>query len=462
MTRWIVLGCLLFATFTGYGADQAAVDNNEVDNLDQLLEQVRQQSKRDSAYNKAREKKFLEQKQQQKKLLDDAKRELAALELKSRQLNKSFEQNEELISGLEKKLEIKSASLGELFGAVRQLADDAGGIFTSSMISVQLPGRTEYTQKLSQRKTLPTIDELEKFWILMLEEMTQSGKVVKFSAPVITADGKQKQETVTRVGVFNSFVTGQYMSYIPESERLIELARQPDSHFRDLAYQLENTDKAGYQPIGLDVSRGAMLSALVRAPDFWERIHQGGIIGYAILGVGLVATLIILERLIFLSRTSRAVQRQLRSDKPDIKNPLGRVLQHFEENPEQDTETLQLKLDEAVLKELPKIERGLSSIGVLAAIAPLLGLLGTVTGMIETFQSITLFGTGDPKYMSSGISEALVTTELGLTVAVPIILVLSFLTNKGNNLVHVLDEQSAGVVAKLVERKNLGLATDTD
>jgi biopolymer transport protein ExbB len=457
MTRWLVFGFLVLVAFEADGAELSTISN-----LDELLEQVRQHSKLDSAYNKEREKKFLEQKQQQKKLLDDAKRELAALDKQSRQLNDRFEKNEELISNLEKKLEIKSASLGELFGAVRQLADDASGIFTSSIVSVQLPGRAKYAEKLSQSKALPTIDELEKFWVLMLEEMTQSGKVVKFSAPVITTNGKQQEKTVTRVGVFNSFASGQYLSYVPESERLIELARQPASHFRDLAYQLENTHSAGYHPVGLDVSRGAMLSALLRAPDLWERIQQGGIIGYVILGVGLLATLMILERITFLTRTSRAVQHQLKSDKPDVGNPLGRVLQHFEENPEQDTETLQLKLDEAVLKELPKIERGLASIGVLAAIAPLLGLLGTVTGMIATFQSITLYGTSDPKYMSSGISEALVTTELGLIVAVPIVLVLSFLTNKGNNIVHVLDEQSAGVVAKLVEQKNLALAADPD
>lgn len=456
MTRWLVFGVVLLASITCQAADLTAVSS-----LDELLKQVRQQSRQDGAYNKAREKIFLEQKQQQKKFLDEAKRELAVLNQKSRLLNENFERNEVRIGDLEKKLQIKSASLGELFGSVRQLANDASGIFTSSMISAQLPKRAQYAQKLSQSKSLPTMEELEKFWLLMLEEMTQSGDVVKFSSPVITADGKQQDKTVTRVGVFNSFADGRYLSYVPESERLVELARQPSNHFRDLAFQLETTHTAGYQPVGLDVSRGAMLSALVRTPDLWERIQQGGIIGYAILGVGLVASLIILERLIFLSKTSRAVQRQLKNEKADTANPLGRVLQHFEENPNQDTETLQLKLDEAVLKELPKIERGLSSIGVLAAIAPLLGLLGTVTGMIETFQSITLFGTGDPKYMSSGISQALVTTELGLSVAVPIILVLSFLTNKGNNLVHVLDEQSAGVVAKLVERKNLGMATDT-
>jgi biopolymer transport protein ExbB len=457
MTRWLVFSCLMLSTFMGYGADLPAVDS-----LDTLLNQVREQSNQDSAYNQAREKRFLEQKQQQKKLLGDAKRELAALDKKSRQLNNTFEQNEEQIATMEKKLGLKSASLGELFGAVRQLADDASGILTSSMVSAQLTGRAKFTQQLSQSKALPTIDELEKFWLLMLEEMTQSGKVAQFSAPVITADGQQQNETVTRVGVFNSFANGQYLRYVPETERLVELARQPDSYYRGLAQELETAKSAGNQPIGLDVSRGAILSALVRAPGFWERVQQGGIIAYIILGVGLVATLIVLERLIFLSRTSRAVQHQLRSDKPDTRNPLGRVLQHFEENPDQDTETLQLKLDEAVLKELPKIERGLSSIGVLAAIAPLLGLLGTVTGMIATFQSITLFGTSDPKYMSSGISQALVTTELGLMVAVPIILILSFLTNKGNNIVHILDEQSAGVVAKLVERKNLGLAADTD
>jgi biopolymer transport protein ExbB len=148
--------------------------------------------------------------------------------------------------------------------------------------------------------------------------------------------------------------------------------------------------------------------------------------------------------------TYRKVQKQLKSKRP-ADNPLGRIMKVYEDNPDVGTETLELKLDEAILKEMPKIQRGLSALALLAAIAPLLGLLGTVTGIIETFQSITLHGTGDPRVMSGGISQALVTTVMGLLVAIPLLLFHSFLSNKSNTLIHILDEKSAAFIALLAE-----------
>jgi biopolymer transport protein ExbB len=145
--------------------------------------------------------------------------------------------------------------------------------------------------------------------------------------------------------------------------------------------------------------------------------------------------------------------RQLGSDIPDTANPLGRVLAVYHQNRGIDTETLELKLDEAILKDTPALQRGLVTIRVLAVIAPMLGLLGTVTGLIETFQSITLFGTGDPRLMAGGISQALVTTVLGLGAAIPLILMHSALNTRSKRLLAVLEEQSAGLIARHAERE---------
>jgi biopolymer transport protein ExbB len=211
---------------------------------------------------------------------------------------------------------------------------------------------------------------------------------------------------------------------------------------------------SGVVNMALDPSRGGILGLLVQTPSFRERVDQGGIVGYTIiLIIAPLGLLICIERFLYLMIVGARVNRQLKSDTPNANNPLGRVMTVYLENQHDDVETLQLKLDEAVLKDVPRLERGLPSIKVLAAVAPLLGLLGTVTGMIKTFQAITLFGTGDPKLMAGGISEALVTTVEGLVTAIPLVLLHSLLTGRSNRLVQILDEQSAGFIAEIAERR---------
>jgi biopolymer transport protein ExbB len=183
-----------------------------------------------------------------------------------------------------------------------------------------------------------------------------------------------------------------------------------------------------------------------------ERIDQGGPIGYTILVIGGIGFLLVIERMITLTLVGRKVRAQIKSNTVSPNNPLGRVLMVYEENKNVDVETLELKLDEAILKELPALERFLSTLKLIAAVAPLLGLLGTVTGMIETFQSIVLFGTGDPKMMASGIAEALVTTMEGLWVAIPTVLLHSFVASRSGAVVQVLEEQAAGIVALHAEQ----------
>jgi len=210
-------------------------------------------------------------------------------------------------------------------------------------------------------------------------------------------------------------------------------------------------ETSGLVRFAVDPARGSILGMLVQTPNFEEQIQAGGPIGYAIIVLGSTTFLMALLRMIYIFLVSRAVDSQVKNDQPSEKNPLGRVLLVYEENKESDTETLELKLDEAILRETARAERFSWLIKVVAAVAPLMGLLGTVTGMIKTFQMITLFGAGDPKYMASGISEALVTTMLGLCVAIPLVLLHSIVSSMSKRVVDVLEEQSAGLVATQAE-----------
>jgi len=422
--------------------------------LDALLEQVKRERVLEQQHNKLREAEFVNARDDQARLLSEAKAQLAFEEQRTELLNQSFQDHEKALAYKEASLLEKSGSLGELFGTVRQMANDSRGVLESSMISAQKPKRDEFLSLLAERKQQPTIDELREFWLLLQEEMTESAKISRFSVTIITSAGNVEERDVTRVGVFSAFSEGKFLRYLPETGNLVELGRQPVERLRKLVKDFEATTDSSLQPIVIDPTRGAIMALLVQTPDLKERIQQGGIIGYIILGLGAIGLLIALQRFVYLLFVGRGVAAQQKQDKANLKNPLGRILSVYSDTSTQDVETLSLQLDEAILREIPKIERGLVTLAILAAIAPMLGLLGTVSGMIETFQSITLFGTGDPKLMSGGISQALVTTELGLAVAIPILLIHSALSSKSNRLVQILDEESAALVARNAERQH--------
>lgn len=423
-------------------------------NLDELLKQVKRERIIEQQQNKLREAEFVTERDNQSRLLEEAKAQLQFEEQRTNRLNQSFQDNEKTLAEQESLLQEKSGSLGELFGTVRQMANDSRGVLDSSMTSIQIPGRGEFLSGLAERKQQPTIDELRQFWLLLQEEMTESGKVVNLSLPIISASGEVEQRDVTRIGVFSAFSEGQFLRFLPETGNFVELSRQPVERLQQLAANFAAADDASLQPTVVDPTRGAIMALLVQAPDLKERIQQGGWIGFIILGLGAIGLLIALVRFVLLTVIGQGVSKQQKQTEISLKNPLGRILSVYSADLAQDVETLSLKLDEAILREIPKIERGLVTLAILAAIAPMLGLLGTVSGMIETFQSITLFGTGDPKLMSGGISQALVTTELGLAVAIPILLIHSALSSKSNRLVQILDEESASIVARNAEKQD--------
>ena len=426
--------------------------------LDQLLDFVKQGQATEDKENRAREARFKNAKNRQAQLLAEAKVMRKKEENRSARLENTFEQNELKVAEKGRQLKERLGTLTELFGHLTSTAGDLRSSFANSLVSAQYPGRDEFLDQLIAKMTgaeqLPSIEEIERLWFEIQREMTESGKVVSFTAEVAKPGGEKESRTVVRVGTFNVISDeGRYLQYIAETDTLAELARQPSGAYMGWASDLAGST-SGKVPFGADPtgpSGGSFLAALINSPTIQERWHQGGNVGYAITAVGALAFLLAIWRLIVLAAMSSKVSAQLRSDKANNNNPLGRVLMVHEENPTMDTETLELKLSEAVMKEVPKIEFGLNLLKIIAAVAPLMGLLGTVTGMIITFQAITIFGAGDPKAMAGGISGALVTTVLGLLVAIPTVLLHTVTNGQAKKVIHVLDEQSTGIIAEHTE-----------
>jgi biopolymer transport protein ExbB len=440
-----ITGLMLIA-LPALGADQAP----KAKSLDELLRQVKSGWRSERAEIQKREEEFKQAKQSQAQKLEQARAERIREEQRSERMEEQFELNEEIISELEDDLRKQLGTLGELFGVVRQVAGDTRGHVDGSLVSSQIPGRAPFLEELGQSRTLPSIEKLEKLWYTLLQQMTESGKVVRFNTTVIDADGQETARDVIRVGVFNAISDGKYLRWLPEVGKLSELSRQPPSRYLNTVSEF-TAATSGLNQFALDPSRGSILAMVIETPSQRERIAQGGPIGMTIIGIGLLAGVIGLFRLAVTFVVGRKVKSQLGSDQTNEGNPLGRVLGVYEENRNADIETLELKLDEAILRESAKLDRFLWAIKVVSAVAPLMGLLGTVTGMIRVFTTITLVGTGDPKMMASGISEALVTTMLGLLVAIPLVLIHAFVSSRKKEIVEVLQEQSTGLVARRAE-----------
>ncbi|MEM1412938.1 MAG: MotA/TolQ/ExbB proton channel family protein [Pseudomonadota bacterium] len=426
-----------------------APDTNTTLDLDQLLEQVRDGRIRDSATNRERIESFRGDRARQRELLDELTAEEQRQEAISLERESRFEENDLLIGELEVRLNERLGSLKELFGVLQQVAGDAQGNFAGSLTQIHGTERVDelqaFAQRMGQTADLPTIEEIERLWYELQWEMTETGRIARLSMPVLTRTGEEREQEVIRVGPFNLVSDGNYFQYVPETGRVVEYGRQPAPRHRDGARALSAGDPD--VNFSIDPTRGQLLALLVQAPDLKARITQGGVIGYLIIALGLVALVIAVARLVSLARTNRRIEKQLQDMSTPGDNPLGRIARVYQDDHEWDTEALELKLSEAVLRELPAVNRGLGFLKIVAAIAPLMGLLGTVTGMIITFQAITLFGAGDPKLMAGGISQALMTTVLGLTVAIPILLMHQLVQARAKHITELLEQEAVALVA---------------
>ena len=420
---------------------------NQPKTLDELLKQIQKDQAAQRPELRQREIKFLKARNQQKALLNKALSELKKEEAILNSLQKVFEEQDRVLSQLEEKLALSMGALGELFGVVKQTAGEVKALFENSVISAEYKNRTDFVKKISAKKNLPNTSDLEMLWFLIQQEMTESGKVTRFQDEVVQANGKTQQQNVLRVGSFNLTSKGKYLVYDGETKRVAELARQPQRRFLSLAKKLEKSKK-DIQAFGVDPSRGSLLALLIQTPNLWERISQGGIIGYIILVLLFFGLFLSVQKYLHLGKQEEHLNLQLHSDEILKNNPLGEITQTFMKFKGESQETLELKMEEAIVGKTSQLRKGIGTIKLLSSIAPLLGLLGTVTGMIATFQSITLFGTGDPKLMAGGISQALVTTALGLVVAIPLVFIHNFLSNKANSLISVFEEQALGLLSR--------------
>jgi len=443
-------------TAPGATAPPAAAEG-QITNLDQLLQAVKQEQRRQREVNQAREREFLADRQQQQALLDRARREFERRQRQNQPLVATTEGNKAEIAGLEKQLQAVVEEAGDLATTFHEFAGDYAAVLGESMISAQFPDRTGQLATLAAIDGQPSIDDIEALWLAVQEDMTQAGRIARFDAPVVTVDGRTETRGVLRVGPFSAYAGGDFLRYVPETGELLVLSRQPASRLREVARRFEAAPPGQVEPIAVDPTRGSLLGMLSYSPDLRERIEQGGTIGLIILFLGAFGLLLALWRISYLGFTWLRIRRQLREvATPRPSNPLGRVLAAVAGIPLSEEELLELKLDEAVLAEIPALERGNGLIKLLAATSPLLGLLGTVTGMILTFQAISLFGTGDPKLMAGGISQALVTTVLGLVVAIPLLFGHSVIAALSRSIIQCLDEQCAGVLARSAERQGVG------
>ncbi|MGH0029843.1 MAG: MotA/TolQ/ExbB proton channel family protein [Myxococcota bacterium] len=463
MKRWTMIALMLAVAFAAASADaQDAAAEEETPaaaepapakppgpapkSLFELLDLVQQGLEVESEEQRQREARFKAAKQEQERLLAEAKDLLAQKEALSQRLEAVYNENEGAIGENEARLAERLGQMGELFGAVRLVATEASGNIWESLTSAQLGQRKELLDRLGRSKELPSTADLERLWYELQREMTQQGQVVRFEADVLSTEGSVEQREVVRAGPFSAVSDGKFLVWEASEGKLRELTRQPPSKYLGTVESFESATE-GFATLAVDPSRGQLLAALTDTPSPLERVNQGGYVGYTIITLGVITLVLGLFRWVGITIAGRKVAAQRKSDYVNEGNPLGRVLSVFENNRDADAETLELKLDEAVMREASGLQRLLWIVKTISVVAPLLGLLGTVTGMIQTFQAITLFGAGDPKMMAGGISEALVTTMLGLITAIPLVLLYDLLANSSRRIIDILDEQSAGLIA---------------
>lgn len=444
-----LLVCCLMQISTSFGQiPDETLTEDEPQTIAELLSAVREGSAAQRADMEAREQRFRDARDEQSALLAEATAQREAEEREADRLRELYQQGEDELARLEDLLTEQSGDLSNVFSVVTQVASDALPMIQNSMVSAQYGNRLPLLEQLSDGETIPSANQLRELWLLLLDEMNYSGQIARFETPIISGEGTEELRRVTRIGTFSAISEGEYLRFLPESGRLLALARQPTGLTSSNALEFENASEP-LLSVAIDPSRGSILSLIVQSPELSDRIEQGGYIGYVIIAIGLIGLIIGLERMIMLLWAGHRANLAFKNPDMEIAHPVS-AIRAIASNPDYltDADAMSAKLDEIVASAAQELRRGLPTLAIFAAVSPLLGLLGTVTGMIETFQVITLFGAGDPRLMSGGISQALITTQLGLAVAIPLLLVHSFLQGRANSLIAALDETAADEFAR--------------
>ena len=396
----------------------------------------------DFSRSNSKEKQLADLKRIQKKVKSD----LDAAEDLSQRLISEFDENEKTLSELEEKLTLKLGNLGEMFGVVKQVSGQTRGEFKNSITNIDNPNRDLFLKNLAESKKLPDLEDISGLWVELLKEIRNAATIKTFTTEVLSADGDNSELEVLRIGTFSITQDGNFLKHLIDTNQVEFLPSQPSGVNKRKLRRLQGSSEGVYE-VDIDPTRGAILDKLIQKKTFFQRIADGGFVGYVIILLGLGGVALASERIYVLRNTLDSIREQENSADILQNNLLGSLLQTAKENINESLDSLELILDEKIQSITPTIEIRVKAIKLIATVAPLLGLLGTVIGMIETFQAITLFGTGDPKLMAGGISQALVTTMLGLIVAAPLLFMHSYAENYSKSIISFLEEKASGIVA---------------
>ena len=396
-------------------------------------------------------------------LKSQVKQENAALLADEKRLEAIREERLEL----ERTIRAHTGHMKELDAVLRDFARDFSGLAERSPYSAEDPERLVTLKDFLNKEKVLGIKDIRTLVALAFKDMAASSQIIRRKGAIVDRQGREVESEIIRLGnltaIYHENGNVGYLNMSPASGRLLAAASPGWGVRRNLKTYFDGDADAVY----MDISGGAAVKQLSRRTTFWEQIQSGGLLIWPILFVGLVAAILVLERLFFLGRVSQNTDKLMThvtelveagdykgamdTAKSQSGRPTGNVLKAGLEQQGQPRDIIESSLAEAILKETPRLERFLPALKVLAAIAPLLGLLGTVTGMINTFHVITVYGTGDPRLMAGGISEALITTQLGLAVAIPILVITALLGRKASRIASDMEEKAMALIAALLK-----------
>ncbi len=413
-----------------------SIDEQRNNKIKALLDVVKENKSIYVQKDQARVNDFIVLVDDRESMLARAKRDLAREKIRNENLEKRFEANEKELAELEESLQIKIGVLGELFGVTRQFAGELLASTEKAVTFSEYPERIGVLRDIGETQ-VHNLNQLQNLWISYLDEIVSSGEVKTIEANIIDKNGESITGEIVRYGHFTTTYKNKFVTPVPELSGFELLQRQPE---RDVLKNLRKHQRGDdYKITSIDPTRGFLLSLYLDKPGWIDRIAQGKSIGFIIILIGISGFVFSIYKIYQL----REQEKEIIADDAKVKVAM--------ENSIKDISSYESKeniLDEFIINYTGKLEWGANWVKFFAAVAPLLGLLGTVIGMIETFQAITLFGTGDPKQMAGGISQALVTTMLGLIVAAPLLGLYTYISQKVSNLSQVLEEKASYLLAQ--------------
>jgi len=444
----LIIGFLFIFSSISFAQEGVEVEPSELEKLIiNIQSKVDVEKRFDFSRANSKEKQLADLKKINKKLESDLK---AAEDLSTRLIDQ-FDKNEKTLSELEEKLTLKLGNLGEMFGVVKQVSGQTRGEFKNSITNIDNPDRDQFLKNLAESKKLPDLSDISSLWVELVKEIRNAESIKVFNTNVVSADGTNNELEILRIGTFSISHEGMFLKHLVDTNQVEFLPSQPAGVSKRKLKSLQNENEGTFV-IDIDPTRGAILDKLIQKKTFFQRISDGGLVGYVIILLGLAGVALAGERIYVLKNVLDSIKKQEESDTVDSNNLLGMLIETAKANINESLDSLELILDEKVQSITPTIEVRVKAIKLIATVAPLLGLLGTVIGMIETFQAITLFGTGDPKLMAGGISQALVTTMLGLIVAAPLLFMHSYAENYSKTIISFLEEKASGIVANKTKK----------